>query len=65
MAINSLFKIGLKKTSVINNFSNGDIWMACAFFFWFALAAYAFEIIIEHDLFGNCGFSKSLHHIFY
>ena len=54
-----------KKFLFINIFSNGDIWMACAFFFWFALAAYAFEIIIEHDLFGNCGFSKSLQRIVY
>ena len=51
-----------------------DIWMASgklsgvhssldhlslAFFFWFAFFAYLFELIIDHDLFGQIGFSSS------
>merc|ERR1711935_1277303 len=36
-----------------------DIWMATAFFFWFAFFAYLFELIIDHDLFGQIGFSSS------
>ena len=30
-----------------------------AFFFWFTFFAYLFELIIEHDLFGELGFSGS------
>merc|ERR1712113_245142 len=49
--------VGACEVSIFSgNGYNGDIWMACAFFYWFTLTAYFFEIVIEYDLFGNCGF---------